>query len=166
MTKNAKGSNQYSKRSKPPGSIVTLTFDLTTASSASKETIARRPDLDPDTFAYLAADNDPLVRLRVAQNVSTPMEILEILSSDASASGSSEDIKGTIANRMDVSPSILCNLAKDANPRIRQTVATNHTCPPEAFAELMRDPVLGVRKAAANNPSFPDNLRAIISLGD
>jgi len=53
-------------------------------------------------------------------------------------------------------------LARDANPKIRESVASSHNTPPDLFETLARDPDDGVRSCVARNEAAPcDVLRAL-----
>ena len=53
-------------------------------------------------------------------------------------------------------------LATDANPKIRESVASSYHAPAEVFEELAKDPDAGVRSWIARNESVPcDILRSL-----
>ncbi|WP_022880614.1 hypothetical protein [Gryllotalpicola ginsengisoli] len=54
-------------------------------------------------------------------------------------------------------------LAKDANPKIREAVASSYNTPPDLFEQLAKDPDAGVRGCVARNEATPcDVLRALV----
>lgn len=54
-------------------------------------------------------------------------------------------------------------LAADANPKIRESVASSYNTPSDLFAVLARDPDEGVRACVAKNESTPcDVLRTLV----
>lgn len=54
-------------------------------------------------------------------------------------------------------------LATDANPKIRESVASSHHAPADVFATLAADPDEGVRACVARNESAPcDVLRSLV----
>jgi hypothetical protein len=55
-------------------------------------------------------------------------------------------------------------LAADANPKIRESVASSYNTPEDLFVALARDPDEGVRACVARNESTPcDVLRSLVN---
>lgn len=107
---------------------------LKSGTEEQREELAARRDARPEVLYYLAEDQSPSVRRRIAGNTSTPIQADELLKNDED-----EDVRAELARKIgrlvpdlntqeqknlrDKSISVLEELARDQLPKIRAMVA-------------------------------------------
>lgn len=85
----------------------------------------------------------PDMREWVALNRTVPLEVLDVLASDASAS-----VRAAVADKRKLSPALFQLLASDVDEVVRQRIAYNKKAPPHLLDRLAEDPSPLVREAA------------------
>jgi hypothetical protein len=85
----------------------------------------------------------PEMKEWVAHNKTIPIEILEMLASDGSAS-----VRATVADKRKLTPELFGLLAKDVDELVRQRVAYNRKVPVQILQSLLTDASPLVRDAA------------------
>ncbi|GAA5529945.1 hypothetical protein [Herpetosiphon gulosus] len=98
----------------------------------------------------MAEDDDPKIRLLVAQNPATPRTVHQLLELD-----DSQHVRAALARNPNISPKLLLTLARDytwsAVP-IRLAAALNPAATPEILALLAQDQASLVRQTVGQNP--------------
>lgn len=114
-----------------------------------KLTKARYSDAE-DFLHIVAQDLDQNVRVSVAKNAHTPLEILVQLSGDASA-----EVRWSVARNPHTPVEILATLAQDNSDVVRSGVASNAETPAFMLEALAEDSSVRVRIAIALNQKTP-----------
>lgn len=119
-----------------------------------KRALAAREDAKPEMLYYLAEDEDPKVRARVAANLATPAQSNAVLADDVS-----DEVRGELAGKIgrlipgltdgetgkvrEMTIAVLEKLAQDQAPRVRQILAeeikSTDCVPKEVIERLARD---------------------------
>ena len=74
------------------------------------------------------------MRFWVAQNKTVPIEVLEVLASDADPA-----VRDMVARKRKISEEIALNLAEDPDETVRASLAVNRKLPPSVIAKLRCD---------------------------
>jgi hypothetical protein len=106
----------------------------------------------------LSKDSDEYVRMYVAINPNTPVEVLNILSKD-----SYDDVRGNVARNPNTPVETFNILSKDSDSYVRRYVARNPNTPVETLNILSKDSDHGVRGNVAGNPNTPVEALNILS---
>ena len=99
---------------------------------------------------------DPAYRENVANNPSTPADILAELANDEY-----EDVRTAVASNPNTPANVLRQLAGDQETYVRYNVADNPNTPADALAELADDKddkIWNIRTRVAENPNTPVNV--------
>ncbi len=108
-----------------------------------------------DEYLQAAEDEAPLAVWRdvierfadmrewVVLNKTVPLEVLEVLASDASAS-----VRAAVADKRKLSQALFQLLSSDVDEVVRQRIAYNKKVPPNLLDRLAEDPSPLVREAA------------------
>ena len=104
----------------------------------------------PEMFEELAEDKDWEVREGVANNPSTPVEVLMKLAEDKNG-----NVRYELARNPNACVEILRKLADDKDWDVRCQVAHNRSTPAEILMKLADDKDLNVRYEVAMNPNTP-----------
>jgi len=97
---------------------------------------------DPAILEKLSKDSEADIRLYVARNVDTPVQILQALTDDPE-----ESVRHGVALNGVSTPEILLKLSADANAFVRNKVAGHLNTPVQALMNLAKDTDVGVRQA-------------------
>ncbi len=112
---------------------------------------ARNPAIPRDVMQKLAKD-EPEVRESLLENNMLPPDILDTITSGASASC---DFNRKLMANPCIDPAALAYNADNPDSCIREGVAANPNTPPEVLAGLTDDPLPKVREAAWKNAKIP-----------
>lgn len=112
---------------------------------------ARNPAIPRDVMQKLAKD-EPEVRESLLENNMLPPDILDTITSGASASC---DFNRRLMANPCIDPASLAYNADNPDSCIREGVAANPNTPPEVLAGLTDDPLPKVREAAWKNAKIP-----------
>ena len=116
----------------------------------SRMIIAGNTD-DPDILRELASDPDDDVRISVADNEHTPIDVLRLLAEDDMADFA-------VARNPKTPIDLLEELSENGDTAVRYSVAENLNTPPYLLYQLSRyDPSGEVRQAAWDNQSYDHN---------
>lgn len=110
----------------------------------SRRALAQSEGATGEMLTVLAEDEDPLVRVAVAEHGSTPVKKLLELTSDAD-----ERVRLSLTRRWVMIPEVFALLATDTSEDIRQKVASDTRTREETLAVLEADPSKEVRWKAA-----------------
>jgi hypothetical protein len=105
---------------------------------------------DPVVVAVLAESTDPAVRESLAQSPKIPRTTVRLLATDAESS-----VRRAIAGRANTPEDILAAFASDEDPDVRTALAGNDGTPPHTLAALATDADDGVRIAAIGHRRTP-----------
>ncbi len=97
---------------------------------------------------------DTDTRVRVARNSTSPLRVLDSLSSD------DLPVRVAVAANPTVPAYLAERLARDSEWSVRRSVAANPACPKSCFLPLFRDRTLQVRVAMVTNPNVSTGLAA------
>jgi hypothetical protein len=115
----------------------------------------------PECLQELASSGCNTVRLYVACNGNTPLEVLLLLSKDKIA-----DVRCHVAKNSKSTPEMLLFFSKDESPHVRHKVALNVKTPPEALTSLSTDPNEHVRRGVILNVRAPLEALSILIMDD
>lgn len=125
-----------------------------TLKSAAEFVHLRRSD-DPRDYGRAAHEDAPLdvwhelvenysdMRVWVARNKTVPLEILQILASDADP-----NVRSAVADKRKATANLLAKLARDSDGSVRLRVATNKKVPSDILEILLEDDWGPVREKA------------------
>jgi hypothetical protein len=88
----------------------------------------------PNMLEQLAHSDVDRIRLRVAENPNTPMDVLELLATDRNA-----DVRVAVGTNPSTPPHISYALAFDVDPNVRLGLAEDLNTPIELLDKLMED---------------------------
>ena len=163
----------------PPDVLAHLAED---AQARVRGGVGWNPNCPPGLLNSLASDPDDKVRTAVAAHPATPVATLAALSTDPSwrvrgelASNANSDtdlrelaedplVREGAAWNPNCPPTLLADLAADADPDVRYATACNPNTPTDDLRELAADPDEEVREGAAHNPNIP--VRTLLSLSE
>jgi hypothetical protein len=103
-------------------------------------------------IAKLARHKDWGIRSFVAQNPSTPANLLEQLAQDEE-----KGVRGSVARNPNAPANVLEQLAQDRDNDVRKNVARNPNTPVKVLEQLAQDKDHHVRGFVAQNPNAPVN---------
>jgi hypothetical protein len=115
-----------------------------------RKTVANNPSTPPEVLVKLSGDKEYLVREEVAANPSTPPEVLVKLSEEEKAG-----VLRAVAYNPSTPPEVLVKLSGDKSPSVRRRVANNRSTPPEALAKLSGDELYDILIKVSKNPKTP-----------
>ncbi len=115
----------------------------------------------PERLQELASSGWGQVRLYVAWNDNTPLEVLLLLSEDESA-----DVRSHVAKNSKSTPEMLLFFSKDESHYVRHKVALNVKTPPEALTSLAKDPNESVRRGLLLNIRVPLEALSILIMDE
>ena len=109
---------------------------------------------DPDLLRQLSKDKDKEIRIAVASNSYTPVEVLRELSRDTN-----EGVRMYLAKNTNTPVDILEKLSKDKNEYVRKFVASNSNCPIKILKYLADDRESGgTQRQVLLNPNCTEEL--------
>jgi len=97
---------------------------------------------DPAILEKLSKDSDVDIRLYVARNVDTPVQVLQVMTDDPE-----EAVRHGVALNGVSTPEILSKLSTDVSPYVRQKIAGHLNTPVNILMNLAKDTDDGVRQA-------------------
>ena len=112
--------------------------------------VAENPNTPVDVLMELAKDSDWHVRISVAGNPNTPADVLTELAKD-----SYWCVRRYAAGNPNTPADVLTELAKDSDCDVRRNAAGNPSTPADVLTELAKDSDYIVRRNAARNPNMP-----------
>lgn len=124
-----------------------------------RQGVAKNPNLSGDLFVILSKDEDELVRISVADNLQTPVEVLERLVSEE-PHGEDYGVRRYLAGNPNCPVELLEILAMDSSSGVRSEVAGNPNVSPEVLSKLATDPDEYVRSCVQNNPISTGEIKA------
>lgn len=127
--------------------------------SAYRHKLALRTD-DPNVLEILSYDPVTIVRVCVARNPNTPLEILEELAKDTD-----DSVRSSVAQRVDIPKELAVKLSKDRLWGVRWRLAM-HTSDVDILRKLSTDRSPAVRTSVANNPCTPTDIIENYALND
>ena len=116
----------------------------------ARRNVANNPSTPVQILEMLATDKNAEVRYDVAKNPNTPVNILIQLSTDSKAW-----VRYDVAKNPNTPTNILSQLATDNDIGVRRNVAANPNTPIEILSKLATDNNHGVRYSIAANPNTP-----------
>ncbi len=162
MAKNAKGSNQYTRRQKISGLVSEFKYQKIILKLKDPEFI-----LNEDMTTSLVNEGDPLTINLIAEHPNTSPEVLERIVRELP---NHRTALCSVAKNPNTTPEILTGLAHldtiASDAVIRKYVAENPRIPPSVLIKLLKDKDWDVIKAARNNPLYDDGFRAMMALGE
>lgn len=144
-----------------------------------RERIAHSPYLSEESIRILANDENDGVRGAIAENRSTPSEILNRLSTDKDrivrlnvsrhtnapsdalinlVTDQEWGVRKNLAQNLNTPVDVLIRLAKDQDWRVRTGIAENPNTPVETLVQLIEDADNSVRMKVAANSNLPSDL--------
>jgi hypothetical protein len=135
-----------------------LADPMTYLDAGAKLPLAENPSTPPDVLAALSADEGWEVRQGVAKNPSAPPDVLAALSADENYC-----VRQGVAENPSTPPYVLASLSADEDNSVRGRVARNPSTPPDVLAALSADEGWEVRAGVARNPSTPPDVLAALS---
>ncbi len=151
----AKERIKLARKSQDPKILTQLSKDKT---YDVRSALARNPSTPPDILHQCVLKGSRPIKFYVAQNPSTSIETLDLLSRDDShwlrvevAARSRSDWNHF--RKLDSYIAILRRLSKDAESSVREQVAENRSTPQDILEILSRDKFYGARKGVAQNPN-------------
>lgn len=138
-----------------------MTTEIKNMKTSARADLAEDSD-DVTVLAELARDVDPSVRIQVARNSASTLDILMSLRRDPSF-----HVRKVIPHHKNKSEELLWDMARnDVDPDIRSTVAI-FTHDPALLDFLSRDEGLGVRESVSNNEhTSTPTLERLLSEGE
>lgn len=92
------------------------------------------PELDEQELRMFANSDVARIRLRVAENIRTPRDILEQLARDVDP-----DVRIAVASNTNATIDLVRSLAKDEEPSVRLAIAEDPRTPTSILKELAED---------------------------
>ena len=112
--------------------------------------VAENPSTPVDVLTELAKDRDWYIRSYAAGNPNTPVDVLTELAKDSDC-----DVRRYAAGNPNTPVDVLTELAKDSYWCVRRYAAGNPNTPVDVLTELAKDNNCDVRRNAARNPNMP-----------
>ena len=112
--------------------------------------VAENPNTPVDVLMELAKDSYCDVRRYAARNPNTPADVLTELAKDSDC-----DVRYFAAGNPSTPVDVLMELAKDSYWCVRRYAAGNPNTPADVLTELAKDSDYIVRRNAARNPNMP-----------
>lgn len=109
-------------------------LDLKNRSNFNKYIAAGSPYTPEIVLVFLASDNEPIIRRRVAENEVTPVYVLTKLVCDDDT-----DVRIALIDNATLPVDLLELLARDPNPDVRYALAETPSIPERLLLNLLRD---------------------------
>jgi hypothetical protein len=112
--------------------------------------VANNKSTPSNLLVKLSSDENVDVRINVAKNVNTPQDVLTKLSSD-----DDNHVRKAVAENVKTPVEVLSKLSSDIDKNVRARVAHNVNIPPEALVKLSSDKKILVRINVIENENTP-----------